>query len=64
MNGKKTLIGALLVGLSAALQNAEQTGAIPNGSMGATQSILTGLGYFFTIFGLGHKLQKLTDRLP
>jgi hypothetical protein len=62
MDGKKTLIGAILIGITSALNHAETTGVVPPGTNGAVTSVAEGFGFFLAIFGIGSKLEKMLNK--
>lgn len=60
--GYKTIIGAALLGVTTAIQNLEQSGVLPPGTLETGTGILNGFGWFFAVYGIGDKISRYLGR--
>jgi hypothetical protein len=60
--GKKTIIGAILIGLGGVVEALKYTGILDPGIMSIIEGLLGSLGAALGIAGIGSKIQRVLDR--
>lgn len=56
--GYKTIAGAILVGVSTAIRNLEESGVLPVGTLEALTGMGQGIGALLVIYGIGDKIER------